>query len=73
MKPDVTLYPVHVGRFSARTVAARAHGCRDCAGIHRLSACKIDTTHAMKNAIKKIAMPMVLAGDFYDSLHPASL
>src|SRR5262249_5324657 len=25
MKPDVTLYPVHIGRFSARTVAARAH------------------------------------------------
>jgi hypothetical protein len=25
MKTDVTLYPVHIGRFSARTVAARAH------------------------------------------------
>src|SRR4029077_3050998 len=25
MKPDVTLYPVHIGRFGARTVAARAH------------------------------------------------
>jgi len=27
-----------------------------CAGIYRLSASKIDTTRAMKNAIKKIAM-----------------
>ena len=25
MIPDVALYPVHTGRFGARTVAARAH------------------------------------------------
>jgi hypothetical protein len=29
MKPDVTLYPVHIDRFSARTVAAGAHGFAD--------------------------------------------
>src|SRR5580704_10046857 len=29
MKPDVTLYPLHISRFSAWTVAARAHGFAD--------------------------------------------
>ncbi len=28
-KPEVTLYPVHIGRFGARTVAARVHGLAD--------------------------------------------